>query len=168
MARVDWITWKTNKKDIINPEEEISYITNITNKYLYKFDSIIKNELDIELKKGGLSNESMSFNDTSPAYEKALIIEDKINDLSIIINKFNSILEKNITSQKEIEKKQLIEAINEKIEEAEKKLNNSYQLKEKITNKNTLIQAKDVDNIINLTKDRIKKLKEKLQDAEHI
>ena len=168
MAKVDWITWKTNKEDIINPEKEINSITNITNDYFNKFDTIIKNELDIEKKKGGLSTEAMSINNDSPVYEKTLIIEDKINELLVFINKFNSILEKNIMNQKEIEKKQLIQSINDKMEEEEKKLNSSYKLKEKINNKNTLIQVNDVDNIINITNDRIKKLKDKLSDAERI
>ena len=168
MAKVDWINWKSNKEDIIDPIKVNNTINDITNNYKNKLDNIISNELTTLMEKGGLSRDSVIVDDISPLYLKAYKLNEKIDELIYIINKFNESLIDNCTDQRKLEKEQLIEAIEGKIKEEEKKLENSYKLKEKINSKSTLISMSDVDNIIELTLDRIKKLKNKLEEAKSL
>ena len=167
MAKVDWITWKTNKDEIINPN---NLIDKIDEKILDNIliNNKIKDILTSEVYRGGLDSASLQIMGTSPANEKANKIINNINDIEIIVNRLKNNIYKSTQNQKKIEKDELIESIEAKLLEEEKILNNKIQIREKLDSINTLISQKELDSIIESSNDRIKKLKERLDIAKSL
>lgn len=167
MSKVDWITWKTDSKELINTEKLNSNL----NEKISELNSILDNissNLKVETEKGGLSKEALTISNESPSNEVANKIIDKIEIIKGITNQLKSKVLNQANEQKEIEKKQLIEVIEEKIVEQEKILENTKSLKERLTTGNSLISNSDVNNIIIATEEKISMLKERLEKAKVI
>ena len=167
MSKVDWITWKTDPKELIDSEtinrnvnNKISEINSITNN-IYEN---IKSEID----KGGLTDESLSIDGTSPHNTAANRIIKKIDDIKTISEQLKEQINSQVLEQKNSEKEQLIKAIEEKISEQEKILENSISLKNKITASNTTVGIKEVEEIINSTNNRLSMLRGRLEQAKEI
>ena len=167
MAKVDWITWKTNKDEIIDP-------TSILNKVNDEIDDniIIHNKIkDIitsEIYRGGLDCTSLNIMGASPANEKANKIISNINDIQNVLEILKTNIYTSTQEQKKIEKQELIDAIEAKLLEEEKILNNKLAIREKLDSINTLISQKELDSIIASSNDRINKLKERLDMAKSL
>ena len=54
MAKVDWITWKTDIKEIINPDEVAQSLKEKIDSYNLYLDSQVYKELNSEITNGGL------------------------------------------------------------------------------------------------------------------
>ena len=167
MAKVDWITWKTEPKELINGEN----IKTDINKRITEFNTIIDNiysNIKEEMDKGGLNKDALSINGESPNSVSANKVLTKIEVLKETTNKLTNKIVVQVEEQKEIEKKQLITAIEEKIAEQEKILENTKALKDRVAASNSLFNSNDVNIIISATNEKITILKERLERAKAI
>ena len=165
MAKVDWITWKTDIKEIINPDEIARAIKEKIDSYNLYLDSQVYKELNSEITSGGLEKASFDIMGMSPANENANKIIDNIESSKQVINKLYTKIVKNLEEQKEIEKKQLITAIEEKIQEEKKKLENTQTLQSKLTTDISYISSKEVNDVVDITNEKINVLMERLNMA---
>lgn len=126
MSKVDWINWKTNPHEIINPDQIMEEIDQKYESYNTYMNPVIYEGIKYEVSMGGLDKSSLNILGSSPTNELAINILDNINEIKNIIGNLKNQLEIDALEQKQIEKKQLIEAIESKIEKEEvKKKNNS-------------------------------------------
>lgn len=168
MPKVDWITWKTDVNEIIKPNKIIEDIEEKLNDYEHYMNSVIYEGINYEISNGGLSKDSFNIMGISPANDSALKIVNNIDDLKIAINNLKQKIYSSAKEQKKIEKEQLINAIEKKMIEEEKALTNTINLKEKLNGNNKVISSQEIDNIIDITNERINRLKERLEKAKAI
>ena len=160
MSKVDWINWKTEPKEIINPDKIEEHMNDTFKDYNSYMNPIIYEQLKFEMNKGGLDRNSLIIENSCPANEMTIEIVNTIDIIKKIYNNLLVDISNNVNEQKTIEKKQLIKAIEDRIKEEEELLN-------KIQNDN------NTDNIFNISKeeyiqiikDRIIRLKERLNQA---
>lgn len=167
MSKVDWITWKTETNEIIDTEK----VGNTLNKSVTDINNIIDtvyNNVKNEVDKGGLDTESLNLNGESPSNVVANKVLKNIEDIRTTINKLNSKVNNQVLEQKKIEKEQLISSIEEKIKEQENILTNTESLRDRLTPDNNMVNANEVNNIINNTKEKIDMLYERLEKAKAI
>jgi len=167
MAKVDWITWKTNKDEIINPNYILERLDDAANENSF-FINKIKDIITSEIYRGGLDSSSLNIMGTSPANEKATNIVNNISDIENYLEKIKDNVYKSTLEQKKIEKEELIEAIQAKLLEEEKILNNKLAIRAKLDSINTLLSQRELDGIIESSNDRINKLKERLDMAKSL
>lgn len=165
MAKVDWITWKTDTTEIINPNDIIDKIDEIYEDYNCYMNSIVYEGLKHELTKGGLDPDSLNIVGISPANEYANTIMNRIENIKTTYENLKQKIYINVSDQKQLEKQQLIEAIENKIEEENRILDNTNTLKDKIIKSNNVLDINEVESIIEVTQDKITKLKERLERA---
>ncbi len=168
MSKVDWITWKTNPNELINPNTVLIKIEELSSDFYQYLNHSIYEVLEREISTGGLNKSSFNIVGTSPANEIAERILEKMNQISQILNKLYTNLLESCKEQRKEEKKQLTKSIEDKILEEEKILDNTLKLQEKIRNNPMMQQELQLDNIIELTKERINKLKKLLEDANSV
>ena len=168
MSKVDWITWKTNPSEIINPDKTVEKLSDRFQDYHTYMTTTVYEGIKQEVEKGGLSKASFDIAGVSPANENAIKILNTIDEIKATMNNLKEIIEDQANKQKEIEKEQLIEAIEEKIKEEEKILENTEKLKERLTEENTLITISEVNDMIDNNKERIRRLAERLEAAKAI
>ena len=168
MARVDWITWKTEKDEIINPTKLLNELSDLFLNYNVYMNSVVSENIQYEIKKGALDQNSISILGENPAYEKAQDIMNRINNIKLMMDHFKQEMLDAATEQKQIEKEQLIECLEEKIAEEEKKRDNTIALNNRMQTNNSYITKKEVEDIIEITTDRINRLKERLEIARSI
>ena len=167
MAKVDWITWKTETNEIIDSEK----VNNTLNKSVTDMNSILDtvyNNVKTEVDKGGLDTESLNLNGESPSNVVANKVLKNIEDIRAIVNRLNNKVNNQVLEQKKIEKEQLISSIEEKIKEQENILSNTEALRDRITPDNNMVNANEVNNVINNTREKIKMLYERLEKAKAI
>ena len=168
MAKVDWITWKTDTSEIINKDVILDKINDIFKYYNHNINSIIYEDLNYEITNGGLDHDSLNIYGISPAYESATKITSSIENIRETIEKIKQKVAISVEEQKEIEKNQLIEAIEKKIQEEKRILENTNILKDKVSISNNTLNIEEVVNIIDITKERIRKLEERLEKAKSL
>ncbi len=168
MSKVDWITWKTNKEEIINPDKIMEDMNNQIQEYNDYMNQNVYERISQEIQMGGLDNVSLNLMGASPANESAIHIMNHIDEIKSIIDNIKTDVYNTTEEQKQIEKEQLQEAIKDKIAEEEQILKNTVQLKERLTTENTFITIQEVDDIIASTNTKIQKLKERLEIASSI
>lgn len=169
MAKVDWITWKTNIKEIINPEQELEEINN----NIHKLNNIINQNIYVNVNRekldGGLNEKSLNLNGISPSSIKTDKILKKLEVVLDDLLKLQNNVKKQALEQKEIEKEQLTNCIKEKIEEQEKVLENTENIKAQATSQNAdAVSIKELDDILEVTRERIRILKEKLNTLQSL
>lgn len=117
MSKVDWITWKTDVTDIINPEKVIDSVTDSYNEFNSYMNPVIYENLKYEVINGGLDKSSINILGHSPANEIALNILNNIDEIKSIIENLKLQIENATEEQKKIEKDQLVNALDKKIED---------------------------------------------------
>ncbi len=117
MSKVDWITWKNDVTDIINPEKVIDSVTDSYNEFNSYMNPVIYENLKYEVINGGLDKSSINILGHSPANEMALNILNNIDEIKSIIENLKLQIENATEEQKKIEKDQLVNALDTKIEE---------------------------------------------------
>ena len=117
MSKVDWITWKTDVTDIINPEKVIDSVTDLYNEFNSYMNPVIYENLKYEVINGGLDKSSINILGHSPANEMALNILNNIDEIKSIIENLKLQIENATEEQKKIEKDQLVNALDKKIED---------------------------------------------------
>lgn len=168
MSKVDWINWKTEPKEIMNPDKFIDNVNEKFQEYNCYMNSVVYEGINHELQKGGLGKESLNIFGVSPANEKAVDILKKIDNIKEKIEELKKQVYNESLEQKEIEKSQLIQAIEEKIAEEEKKKSNTSSLREKLTGNVNVVSEKQVNEILEITEERIRQLKNRLEQAKSI
>lgn len=117
MSKVDWITWKTNPEEIIKPNSLEDKITDEYNNYSsYMYPNIYEN-IRNEVLNGGLDKQSLNILGESPANEMAINILNNIDEIKSIIENLKTQINEELDEQKGIEKKQLINDLEDKISE---------------------------------------------------
>ena len=167
MAKVDWITWKTNTDEIINIEK----VNNMLDKDIADLNNIIDNVYDnikSEVDKGGLNSDSLSLNGESPSNVMANNILNNITEIRTIINNLSNKMSNQVLEQKKIEKEQLVTTIEEKIKEQERILENTELLRNRISAGSDVVNMNDVNNVISSTKEKLEMLYDRLEKAKAI
>lgn len=167
MAKVDWITWKTNTDEIINIEK----VNNLLDKDIADLNNIIDNVYDnikSEVDKGGLNSDSLSLNGESPSNVMANNILNNITEIRTIINNLSNKMSNQVLEQKKIEKEQLVTTIEEKIKEQERILENTELLRNRISAGSDVVNMNDVNNVISSTKEKLEMLYDRLEKAKAI
>ncbi|MBR3210424.1 MAG: hypothetical protein IKF71_00605 [Bacilli bacterium] len=165
MSKVDWITWKTDPKEIINPKKIEEEINEYYHNYESYMNSMVYDQLYTEIKRGGLSKEAFHVSGISPANEMAIEIINAIDEIKETMKRLMDSVREVTANQKEIEKRQLIDAIEEKIEKEKKLLEAVDSNKDMSNPTETEKNKEDRKYIIN---DRIKKLYERLDIAKSL
>jgi len=168
MARVDWISWKTEPKEIINPDKIVEELVELFSNYHVYMNSVVSENIQYEVKKGALDYNSINILGESPANHKAEEIINRIQNIRLMMDQFKKDIYLNALEQKKIEKEQLIECIEEKLREEELKKDNIIALSNRIQDDNSYITKKEVEDIIEIEIDRINRLKERLELAKSI
>ena len=163
MPKVDWITWKTDINEIMNPQKLLDSISEKTQEYHAYINSVIYEGIDYEMKAGGLSRNSLYLNGKSFAYDQANKVLNTIEKIKIDIEELKKKVREAAEDQKQIEKEQLIMALKSKLEEEEKIKENTISLMNKIQVENNLLKKDDIEELIEISSDRITQLEEKLE-----
>lgn len=117
MSKVDWITWKTDSNEIINPDKLTDKINDLYTDFNSYMNPVIYENIKYETINGGLDKASINIMGVTPANEMAINILNNIDDIKSTLENIKLQVENSSSEQKEIEKNQLINAIEEKIEE---------------------------------------------------
>ena len=166
MSKVDWITWKTDPKEIIDPDKLDEEIGEYYHNYDSYVSSMVYDQLKAEMNRGGLTKDAFNISGISPANEMAVGIINLIDEIKQTMTNLRDNVKEVATSQKEIEKQQLIEAIEDKIEKEKiilKNIETRKGLKEQMTK-----LGDNPDDIVYIINDRIKKLTERLDIAKSL
>ena len=166
MAKVDWITWKTDPNEVINPEK----IEEEMSEYFQNYDSYITpmvyEQLKNEVNRGGLTKDAFNVSGISPANEMAVEILNTLDEIKQTMKSLQENIKDITTEQKKTEKAQLIAAIEDKIKKERVFLKNIEARKEVKSNIEKI--GSNPDDIIYIINDRIRKLTERLQQAQSL
>lgn len=168
MAAVDWINWKTEPKEIMNPDLVSEKANEIFRDYYVYMNSVVRENIKFEINRGGLDQNSLNLLGENPAYEKAKMIINHIDQVKEKIEVLKKEIVQSAEEQKRLEKEQLINCIENKLKEEELKKQNTISLKNRLPENNTYITKEEVEEIIDSTEDRIKRLQERLDTARMI
>ena len=164
MSKVDWITWKTNPKEIINPNIIEDNIQDSFNNYNEYMNPLIYDQIKHEIDKGILGKESLKIVGDTTLNKIATDIISKIDEIRLTIENLQKSAKKSSEIQKQIEKQQLITEINNKIEYEK------ATLKQVMTNESVqqhIIKSGGLpEEVVYILEDRINKLKERLEIAQ--
>ena len=168
MAKVDWITWKTDTDEIINTDKSTTTINTLIDDSSKYINDIVYESINHEIKSGGLDTDSLNIVGTSPAYERANKILNITTNIKEDLESLKVDISQYIQDQHEIEKQQLTEAIQKKIDEETKILETTNILKDKLSLGSNVVNMQEVLNIISVTEEKIKKLQERLEKAKSL
>lgn len=163
MSKVDWITWKTNPKEIINPNIIVENIENNFSDYNEYMSPLIYDQIKNEIENGILGKDKIAITGDTPLNKIAVDIINKIEDIKYTIATLEKNAKKSSETQKHIEKEQLIQEITKKIEYEQSTLNKvitSEGMRNHIRNSGGI-----PEDVIYILEDRINKLKERLEIA---
>ena len=71
MKKLEWITWKTEESELINPEELVEKLKERFQDYNAYMNPVVNESLKYEVAQGGLNKEAFVMNGRSPATEVA-------------------------------------------------------------------------------------------------
>lgn len=163
MSKVDWITWKTNPNEIIDPNIIVENIQNSYNDYSEYMNPLIYDQIKNEIESGILGNDKIVITGDTPLNKIAVDIIGKIDDIKCTIESLEKNVKKSSELQKQIEKNQLITEITNKIEYEQSTLN---QVISNDGMRNHIIESGGVpEDVVYILEDRINKLKERLEIA---
>lgn len=165
MPKVDWITWKTNTKEIINPQIIMDQIEEKIKEYHNYTTTRIYNSILYEIEKGGLNKESLKIDGMTIANSQAKKILQNLSDINTEIEKMLKKVKASSEEQKKIEKEQLIKEIELKIAEEEKIRDNTISFNDKLQPNNIIMDKNAIQDIIDSSNERIKELKSRLERA---
>lgn len=166
MSKVDWITWKTDPSEIIDPKKVDERIEELFQNYYNYMKPSVYDEIKKEIVDGGLSDDAYLISNCSPLNNAALGILDKMNEIEETVDKLKSSISRVVLEQKETEKVQLINAIKDKIK-SEEELKRYIESSENIQN-NIALFGNNPEEIITIINDRIHRLNQKLIVVENL
>ncbi len=163
MNKLDWITWKTEESEIINPEQTVETLKEKFLSYNSYMNPVVNETIKHEVLHGGLNKEVFTINGKSPATEvgnKILSDIQEVKDMTIALIEN---IRMDAESQRKIEKQQLILKIEEKIEKDKKLIKNSQEAQLKYKETPLSDTSESIQTIIDLTQKRIRQLEEKIE-----
>ena len=166
MARVDWITWKTDPKEILNVDSIEEKLFECFQDYNTYINPVIYEQIKHEVNFGGLDKETLNIMGIAPANEMGI---DILNCIDEIKSTFDNLKEKIIDQakeQRESEKKQLIKELEDKISIEQSLLNKiiaSDSIKSELIN-----LGEKPEEIVEIINNRLSKLNERLEIAKNI
>ena len=166
MAKVDWITWKTDPSEIINPKIVEEKIDELFRNYYNYMKPYVYDEIKKEILKGGLSEEAYVVSNSSPLNNSAIEILDKISEIEETFENLKSSVSSTLLEQKQIEKVQLKNSINDKIKsemELKKHIENNDNIKSNIS-----LLGNHPDEIVSIIDDRLNRLNNKLNVIDNL
>ena len=166
MAKVDWITWKTDPKELLNVEDMENKLNECFQDYNTYMNPVVYEQIKHEVNFGGLDKESLCIMGNSPANEMGNDILNCIDEIKTIYNSLKEKIIEQTKNQRESEKKQLIAVLEEKIKSEEQLLNKTITSEGQKDNAEFI--EKSPEEIVEIIKDRIVKLNERLEIAKSI
>ena len=166
MSKVDWITWKTDPKEILNVEKFEEKINEYFQEYNTYMNPVIYEQVKHEVNFGGLDKESLSIMGVTPANEMGVDILNCIDEIKTVYGNLKERILEQAKEQKESEKNQLIKEIEDKISIEESllnKINASESIKSELEN-----LGESPEEIVDIIHNRIRKLNERLEMAKSI
>lgn len=163
MSKVDWITWKTNPEEIINPDIIENNIHDIFQNYNTYMNPVVYEQIKHEINTGILGKDKMIFMSNTPVNEMALEILSKIDEIKSTVDDLVTSIKKSTTEQKQMEKQQLINELEIKIKNEEDTLN-SVKIDDNMKNR-IINMGGNPNDVVFIIEDRINKLKERLEAA---
>ena len=163
MIRLDWITWKTEESELINPEEIVEKLKIRFQDYNSYMNPVVNESIKHEVENGGLNNNAFIINDRSPANEVANKIMSDIQEVKDMTNALIESVRLEAQEQRKREVNQLILKIEEKIEKDKKLIENSKDVQQKYLQSSLEETSENIQTIIEITRKRINLLTRKLE-----
>lgn len=163
MIRLDWITWKTEESELINPEEIVEKLKVRFQDYNSYMNPVVNESIKYEVENGGLNKNAFIINDRSPANEVANKIMSDIQEVKDMTNALIESVRLEAQEQRKREVNQLILKIEEKIEKDKKLIENSKDVQQKYLQSSLEETSENIQTIIEITRKRINLLTRKLE-----
>ncbi len=166
MSKVDWITWKTDPKEILNVNKVEEKLSECFQEYNTYMNPVIYEQIKHEVNFGGLDKESLSIMGVTPANEMGVDILNCIDEIKATYGNLKERILEEAKEQRESEKKQLIHEIEEKInieEDLLNRINSSESLKKELLN-----LGENPEDIVDIIHSRLKRLNERLEIAKSL
>lgn len=163
MIRLDWITWKTEESELINPEEIVEKLKVRFQDYNSYMNPVVNESIKYEVENGGLNKNAFIINDRSPANEVANKIISDIQEVKDMTNALIESVRLEAQEQRKREVNQLILKIEEKIEKDKKLIENSKDVQQKYLQSSLEETSENIQTIIEITRKRINLLTRKLE-----
>lgn len=163
MIRLDWITWKTEESELINPEEIVEKLKVRFQDYNSYMNPVVNESIKYEVENGGLNKNAFIINDRSPANEVANKIMSDIQEVKDMTNALIESVRLEAQEQRKREVNQLILKIEEKIEKDKKLIENSKDVQQKYLQSSLEETSENIQTIIEITGKRINLLTRKLE-----
>ena len=155
MIRLDWITWKTEESELINPEEIVEKLKVRFQDYNSYMNPVVNESIKYEVENGGLNKNAFIINDRSPANEVANKIMSDIQEVKDMTNALIESVRLESQEQRKREVNQLILKIEEKIEKDKKLIENSKDVQQKYLQSSLEETSENIQTIIEITRKRI-------------
>lgn len=165
---LDWITWKTNVEELINPQDIIEEIEEEYINYNVHMNPLIYEEIKYEVLNGGLDNKSFILSEATPIHSLSI---ETLNKIDSIRDKFEDLKNRialKLNNIRSIEKEKLLLEINNKLKKEQSLVNSSNTAIEKYKSMNQLEMVESLNNIINISNKKIKELTEKKEIVEKL
>ena len=163
MKKIDWITWKTEESELINPNEIVDKLTDIFKDYNSYMNPVVYEGIKYETINGGLNKEALIIDNRSPATEVANKIMSDIEEVKELINSLINSVKEDAIEQRKIETKYLILQIEEKIEQDKELIKNSKEAQLKYVNTSLSDTSESIQVVIDITQERINLLAKKIE-----
>lgn len=163
MSKVDWITWKTDPKEILSVEKVEEKLFECFQEYNTYMNPVIYEQIKHEVNFGGLDKESLSIMGVTPANEMGVDILNCIDEIKTVYDSLKDRILEAAKEQRESEKQQLIKAIEEKISIEEtllSKISTSESIQNELTN-----LGENPNEILDIINSRLSRLHERLELA---
>ena len=125
MKNLQWITWETEERELINPKEIENKLKEIYQDYNSYMNPVVYEGIKYETNLGGLNKEALIIDNRSPATEVANKIMSDIEEVKDLIDSLIENVRLDAIEQRKIEEKYLVSKIEEKIAKDKKLIENS-------------------------------------------
>ena len=163
MKKIDWITWKTEESELINPNEIVDKLTDIYQDYNSYMNPVVYEGIKYETINGGLNKEALIIDNRSPATEVANKIMSDIEEVKQLIDSLINSVKEDAIEQRKIEINYLIKKIEEKIEQDKKLIKKSKEAQLKYIDTSLSETSESIQVVIDITQERINMLTKKIE-----
>lgn len=163
MKRLEWITWKTEESELINPDELVEKLKERFQDYNSYMNPVVNENLKYEVANGGLNKDAFVLDGRSPATEVANKIMSDINEVKDMTEALIESIRLDALEQRKREVNHLILKIEEKIEKDKRLIENSKEAQQKYIQSSLSETSDNIQTVIDLTQKRINLLTKKLE-----
>lgn len=163
MKNLQWITWETEERELINPKEIENKLKEIYQDYNSYMNPVVYEGIKYETNLGGLNKEALIIDNRSPATEVANKIMSDIEEVKDLIDSLIENVRLDAVEQRKIEEKYLVSKIEEKIAKDKKLIENSKIAQLKYIDTPLSEASESIQVVIEITQKRIDALTKKLE-----